>query len=430
VTPRRILAAGWLVFLLYAYPGFLQTDGVDQLVDSRVGEFTDWHSPMMTQLWRIVGVVISGPAGMLFVQSLLLLGGTYQLLRRAMADRAAAIAAVCVLGFPPLVATTALISPEAQLASFLLAGAAALASERLAIRIGGLGLMVVACGMRDGASLAALPIIVAGFRWRDEPRWHRLAIATLAWVVVVVAAVGLERLFVDTRTERNEVSLAISDIVGTLHFANELDDGELQALLADTPLASSTGIQQRARTLYGKSALYTTTDQRLFDPPWSAAQREGLIEARGALARAAPAGYLTHRGARFVRLLGLPRSRPWSPLHTQFVGDPAQATAIQHSARHSVLQATLIRPVEWLSQTFLFRPYVYFILALVLLPVAAVRRQRESTLLFASAVGYELALMFVSARGDYRESHWMIAATVLAIILLIARGATRPATRP
>ena len=86
-TPQRILLAGWLGFLLYAYPGYMLTDVADQLFESRVNEFTDAHAPMMTEVWRTVALVISGPPGMLFLQSLLLLGGTFVLLRRAMTER-------------------------------------------------------------------------------------------------------------------------------------------------------------------------------------------------------------------------------------------------------------------------------------------------------------------------------------------------------
>src|SRR5262249_3941645 len=149
-----ILLAGWLLFLLYAYPGYLLTESANQLFDARTGGFTDWHSPMMTEVWRIVSIPIAGPAGMLLLQSGLLLWGGFVLLRRTLSARAAAIAAVCILVFPPIMAPMAVITPEAQFAAFLIAGTAALSSERPAWRYTGLGLMVVACGLREGAGWA------------------------------------------------------------------------------------------------------------------------------------------------------------------------------------------------------------------------------------------------------------------------------------
>jgi hypothetical protein len=420
LTPRWILIAGWIAFLMYAYPGYLKTDGADMLADSRVGEFTDWHSPMMTEVWRIVGRVISGPAGMLFLQSLLLLAGSYQLLRRAMSDRAAAIAAVCVLVSPPIIATTALVSAEAQLASFVIAGAAALASPQLRIRLLGLGAMFVACGMREGAALAAVPIILASFRWCDDaPRLQRLALAAAASVIVVGAACGANRVLVDFETDRNEVAHAMSDVIGTLRYAKDLGDANVQHLLAGVPLATSTEIQNHAKSVYSKPGKYAAGETRVFDPPATEAEREAVLSARYTVARAAPGAYLAHRWHVFRGILGF--SKTWSPLYTEFTQNAGVREGLRHAAFHSLLQSTLIRPVHWLSGTFLFRPYLYAVLALLLLPVAVIRKERDTAVLLASGLSYELGLMFVANRAEYRDSHWMIAATVVAIILLVTR---------
>ena len=121
-----------------------------------------------------------------------------------------------------------------------------------------------------------------------------------------------------------------------------------------------------------------------------------------------------------LRLLGFAQSA-W-PLYTEFVYSNTVREGIRQAAWHSTVQAALIRPVRWLSDTFLFRPHFYFALALALLPVALIRRQRDAAVLLASGLLYELTLMFVAIRAEYRDSHWLIAATVLAIIMVVARG--------
>src|SRR6185369_3923165 len=154
------------------FPGYVMTEGADQLVDSRVGTFTDWHPVMMTEVWRLVGHVISGPPGMLLVQSALLLFGTFVLARRFVTDRAAAFVAIAILLLPPVMTTMAVICAEAQLVAWLVGGTALLLAERRALRLAGLVAMMIACGMGGGAVLAVLPLIVVPFRWRDEqPRW-------------------------------------------------------------------------------------------------------------------------------------------------------------------------------------------------------------------------------------------------------------------
>jgi hypothetical protein len=441
VTPRRILVAGWLVFLLYAYPGYMRSDAVDQLFDARTGEFTDWHSTMMTELWRIVDIAISGPAGMVFVQSLLLLAGTYHLARRTMSDRTAAAVAVVVLLAPPLVVTTALVCAEALLASMLVAAAAALASDRAGVRWLGLGLIALACALNDAAIPAALPIVIAAFRPGDVRGWRRVAIAMVAWAAAAAAAIGANGALVDVVSQREEVALAMSDIAGTIYYAPPASDAELAALVGDAPIVSTLDIQGRASALYADrlrtmsaddiaaaadASSYAIGKRRIFDPPVTAAERDAIFAARRAVVRAWPAAYLEHRWHQFRGVLGL-TSAPWWPVQTSFTPGPRERWTLQFTASHSFMQRTLIRPVHWLSNhaALLFRAHFYLLLAIALVPIAVVRRHREAIVLLASGIAYELALFFVANRIEYRDSHWLAVATWLAIALLVGRARSK-----
>ncbi len=428
ITPRRILLGAWLVFLLATYPGFMRTDAADELVDSRVGVFTDWHVPMMSQVWRIVGIVFSGPAGMLLLQSALLLGGTFVLARRLLAERAAAIVAACALLFPPLLIANGLVTAEAQLAGFLIAGAAAFTCERRWVRILGLVLVVLGCSMHDAGPLAALPIVVGMFVWdRSRPRWQRIGIAIAAWVLVVGVALGLSHVVVDDRSYRNEVAFAMSDIVGTLRYAGTLDDATIERCLPGVRFATA-DIQQRARAIHGRTRQYAATDQRLFEPPTTDAEREALFAGRRALVRLAPKAYLKARWGMFVRTIGWRTPSNWSPAYTAFYETFRDAKGMYHAARHSLLQGLLLAPFTALSGTPLFRPYLYLALALLLLPFAIVRRQRAAIVFLASALGYELGVFVLANRTDYRDAHWLMVATVLGLALVVTRRWQRPAS--
>jgi hypothetical protein len=414
MTPRRILFGAWLVSMLYAYPGLLKTDGEDMLTDSRSDRITDWHSPIMTEIWRIVGVFVNGPSGMLALQSGLLLFGAFYLLRRTMSERSAAIVAAGVLLFPPLLATSAVVAPQTQLAAFLVAAMAALASEQRRIQILGLGLATIACAMCDGAAIALLPIVIAMFVWR--PR-RRFAIAAVTWLAIVIATIGLDRLLVDEWWERNEVALANSDITGTLRSARDLDDAYVKSLLGDAPLATTTAIQKRARDRSGS----------LFEVARNEAEREALLSAHWRVARALPRAYLDHRWHIVGRLLGL--AKPREVLYTDFVANSEHRIRIRQAAKHSLVQTILMAPVRWAAKTFLFMPYVYVILALVLLPLAIVRKHREATALLVSGLLYEITLSIESYHAELRDSHWMVLATVLAIAMLVAQGWRASKTR-
>jgi hypothetical protein len=360
---------------------------------------------------------------MLAVQSTLVLAGAYHLLRRAMPARAAAVAAVAVLGFPPVLAATAVICPEALLAALLVAGAAALASPRRGVQIVGLGLLLLACGLREGASLAVLPILLLGFSWRAElAAWQRQLIAAGVWLVLVAGAAGLYRLVVDNASGRRELALATRDIAGVLRFAGPIDDAELADTFADVPLVPAADRLQDARRWYVHPDDLTNGPHRLFDAPEAGDARDRVIAARGRLVRAHPGAYLRYRWRVFAHVLGLTGDKPQTPVYAQFTESPEQRKNLELAARYSVIQRQLVHAMRALGSSLLFQPYLYFVVALIALPLAMVRRRRDAAMLLGSAIGYELALMFVATSAQVRDSHWMIAGTLVAVILVTARG--------
>src|SRR5260221_643547 len=67
-SPRQIVVAGWIVFVLGSYPGYMSKDSATQLFTVRSGDYTD-YSPVMTALWGAFEYVFSGPFPMLLLQS-------------------------------------------------------------------------------------------------------------------------------------------------------------------------------------------------------------------------------------------------------------------------------------------------------------------------------------------------------------------------
>jgi len=416
-TPRVVLIAGYVVFLLYAYPGYLTTESADQLVDARTHVLSDWHSPAMSGVWWLVESIVAGPFGMLALQSLLMLAGAYHLLRRVVSRRAAALAACAVLLWPPVAAPLAVVWRDGQMAGLLLAGAAAVTSARRPVKLVGLALLLLGCAMRDAAALAALPVIALGFTWRDGLRWWaRGALALAVWAAVVLGASGLDDALTDKVTERSQVALATTDLTGMLRYGPDLGDAELQRVLAGAPLAVRDGIQARARVRRDSDA----ESERLFDPAETAAQRTAMIEARRALARAHPAAYLAARWHEMYRVLGVSRA-PREAVYTKFLDFAVHRYALGHVAIHARSQELLNRWARTIGRSWLSRPFVYLVLALVLLPFAVRGGQRELAMLLASGLAHEASLFVLAIAPEYRLSHWMILCTWLAAVAMLAR---------
>lgn len=418
LSTRAILLAGWIVFLLYAYPGFLTDDAVDQLIDSRTGSFTDWHPVVMTQVWRIVGVFISGPAGMLMLQSGLFLVSTYVLLRKWLSGRGAAITSACLLVFPPVMAGMAIVCGESQLVGFSIAAIACLTSARTWVRFAGLGLAVLACGVCNGGALAVLPIVVLGFVWITGLRWwQRYGIAVCAWLAVVVTSMVLASSLIDTKTRRAEATTAMFDLVGTIAFAPDTDDASLRALMPGVRFAGS-DLQNRARLAYGDPSRFANGANRLFEEPEGLADAGALARARSRLVRTYPSAYLATRWNQALELLGLSRARGWT-VNTHFISAPLRAPAA-HAAYKSSVQRTLHKVVRLTARTPLFVPYVYCFAAILLLPIAIRRRNRLAATLLATGLVLEAALFIVTSTAEYRHSLWLIASTSVAIVSMIA----------
>lgn len=432
LRPRTILIAGWVVFLLYAYPGYMSSDSIDQLLDSRVGTFNDWHSPTMTEIWRLIGFAIAGPFGMLALQSVLLLCGLYVLLARVVTPRRAALVACGLLVFPPIMTTMAAIWRDSQMAGFLVAGLAAVTSRRRRVQLAGLGLLVLATAMRPWAAFAVLPIVaIAGAASLDRaalPGWRRPAAALGVWAAVWLGALALDAGLRSTATDHQRIELATTDIVGTLRYAPPLDDAAVRTLLAGVPLLGA-DLQSRARNFYAHPSKLMTGDDRLLDPPSSADVRDAIIAAHYRAALRYPTAYLTHRWHMVYRLIG-PRGTT-NVVYTGFAGSSHQADAAAHMARHSAVQYGVIAVVKLIARTPLVWPLVYLLAAVALLPLAVRRRHVLATTLLVSGLACEPIMLVLAVGPDYAFSHWMVTATCIAgVVLWIDSRARRRAAAP
>ncbi|HEU0036473.1 MAG TPA: hypothetical protein VFQ53_37935 [Kofleriaceae bacterium] len=426
MRPRWIVVAAWLVFLLYAYPGYLPTSGVDQLASAYRDAFQDPQAAIMIELWRTVCLAMSGPAGMLLLQSGLLVAGSFVVFARAWPARTAAYATAGMLLAPPVLATTAVIATESQMVGFLAAAIACLTSPRRAVRLLGLAACVIACGIQTGGPVATLPIVVLGFAWRIDRGWRRYAIAGATWLGVALLAAGLAHLLVDEDWRTTELTRAAVDVVGTLAHAPALDDAHARDALAGVPVRGA-DLQARARQQHGDPVRFAEGSDALLVWPTERSAIDATIDARARLARAYPGAYLAHRADVFARVLGLRDTEGWEPVYTDFLDARGNREIVAHDARHSPVQKLLTAPVRALGGTPVFWPVIYAALAVVLLALAFRWRERWIAIVLASGLAFEASLFATVAIPQFRQSHWLIASVVMSAIWLGLRWRGRRA---
>jgi hypothetical protein len=441
---RAILVAAWLVMMLYAFPGYMSADSVAQLLQARSGEFTNAHPPIMSALWAVIDAVVPGPAGMLVLQTTCFLLGAYLLYLRVMVPRTAAICAAATLLFPPIAAVMGVIWKDSQMVAYLTLGTALLLSPRRNVRLGGLALLFVATALRYNAPAITFPIVTLLFVWRESMhRIARYAIAFAAWLGITAGAMVVNGALVSEDAQHVYLwhdAIALVDMTGTLRHAPDLTDDELRSTLDGAPLAVRHNIQAAARADHAAEDLATNT-LRAFGPPgytsrlWittyhlfrgtaNDAERAAVARAWRDIVLGHPGAYLAYRANVFRDRVRLGGPNP-ANAYVQFTdgGDPTSVDKTGHDARPSWIQKRLRSAMVWVSSSALFRPYVYLVLALTFAWLCRMRRELLAVLL--SGVANEAALFFLAPTTDYRYSVWLVTATTLVVIQLVALRARR-----
>jgi hypothetical protein len=272
-----------------------------------------------------------------------------------------------------------------------------------------------------------VPLIGLLFEATPGRRWRaRYALAALAAILAVGAALAVDRALVVAPSNVSfSDSFAMFDIAGVIRFTRPRSDDDLRTVLAGVPLHVEHDIQAKIRRRYKpRNAWYVTaSDDPVFDPATTDAQRAALDRARGALIRDDPGAYLHHRWDVYRELLGLSRQPLWSPVFNFFVEYPPQVELVHHTGDPSLVQRLAYRVLFALAETPLYWAWLYAALAIVLLVAAA--RDRTSVALLLSGLLYELGYFPTAATPDFRYSHWMITATVIAAALTAIRITTR-----
>lgn len=429
LSARAILTIGWLGLVIYAFPGHMSFDSIAQLLETRSGVYSNAHPPAMAALWRLTEMVVAGPLGMLVIQTLCFVIGCYLLFRRRMSDRWAAVVTTLLLWFPVVSNTMSTIWKDSQMTAFLVLGLALILSDRRRIRILGCLSFVLATAMRHNALAMTFPLVLVLFVWTPGYRWwRRYAISLAAWVAITGCAQLLTKVLTDHERFLWHESIALLDIVGTMRHLDDMPDEKIRELLAGTQIIPEDHLHEAMRRVKDPAwspvdILWDATDS-FFIRPTTAEQRAGVTHAWRAVVPAHLSAYLAYRWTVFRQLIQLSDGPFGSAAYVWFtdIQDlPRTAGWINHNAWPSRTQQILNEGMWKLGFTPLFRVYIYLFLALALLPFCI--RDREAFAVLASGLTSEAALFILTPTTDFRYSFWLVFATVVGAILLVARRA-------
>jgi hypothetical protein len=423
VTQRRvILGAALIWFLIYAYPGYIGWDTEAHLMQARQGIYSDAHPPILPALWRVCEVFVHGPLLMLLIQASALLVGLDRLFRQLLAERPAAIATACVFVFPPVAGVTAIVIKDAMMAGFLVLGIAALGERKLRPA---LMWMLVASTMRWNALCVTWPLLVA--LWPlGTTRVRRVAQATAAWLAITLASFAINAALVDVPAHMWYGTHAYMDIAGTVDQLDIDDDDAVKQLIAGVPIAGDGNyLADRIRATYDPADYRQLAwgPDRLFNKPAGAVQRAAVAEAWKRVVFGHPWEYLRYRWDNFKNLLRIDKQHEFAHVYVWFtvIAVPESKVRLMHDATASRVQGVMQTCALWLSNSPVYWPWIYFLVAVA--GLIAWRRETMIAALLASGLLYECAWFVLNPTGDFRYSQWMILTVAIAVAWRIGRSA-------
>jgi len=422
------------VLVIYAYPGQMTQDSYDHLREVRDRIWTDGHPPALTAMWAVTDYVVAGPFGMLVIQTTLAIWGLYLVFRRTFTPRRAAWATTGLFLYPPVMLLFPVIWKDSPMTGFLLVGACLLHAERRWVRIAGLVALAATTALRYNAFAATFPLIVMVFEWKPGMHWlRRYAISTAAWLATTLAAFGFNEAIVDKKVHFWHSTLAVFDIVGTLAFVDEdIPDAELERTFAGTELRAHHDIHGAIRRIYRPDDCLQIVMEDKHPILWQLpingyvpapqSQRDAIERAYVDVITAHPVAFLKHRFTVMGEVLWLGDDRPAAVIRSRTFAFPDYHNQLGMGTGWSKLQSKMTKAMNavW-KHTPIFLPWIYAVVAVLLLPLAF--RHRDVLALLLSGLALELSLLALAATPDYRYSHWMITTVGIATIVLTARRA-------
>jgi len=427
VHPTAILAIAGALALIYAFPGYMNWDSADQLLQARNGVYTDWHAPVMAWYWHWIELVWTGPLPMLVLQLALFSWGLYGLARRRFTPRVAAVIASAVLLFPPVLAVMAVVWKDAQMAAWLVAGAMLVLRPSWRARVLGLVMLALAAAVRDNGAAALPPLLLLGVAsWLPRRPLAVCAVAFGLFVGLSGTAILANRAITDVHDHAWSRANAIHDIAGTICLSPPMTDDAVRAEITGIPLLPGDGpLQARLCAIYSPRRWFTLSfDSRaMFEALPSDDDRAARRDAWFRVISDHPGAFLRHRAKVMFELLGLGAEPVEEPVCQTFAGQPRQLVAVHHDAQRSFLQRHVGKKFGRLAKTILFRPWAYLLVGLILLGYAIVKKQWLIVAVITSGVLYEASFALGAAGPPYRYSHWLVTCVcVAAAIIAIQRG--------
>lgn len=435
MTPARLAEPRWIVSAAYAaivtavatfpsWPGYMSYDSLLAYEQTFTGVQTMTWPPMHTYLFQVSRSLGAGPWGLFLAQTFVLFFAAGAIINMLVAGRRLALAglagfALMFVAWPTLLSTLMAQWRDVPTASFTLLGLALwleAARRRAAVWLVPAALSFgCAAALRYnaiGLIVAAAPLMVATpYLGAPAPARARV-LAALALVIALAGAWGSTRWRLpDLKTfapPSNFAGVQIFDLFGISACAG-------RDYIPGAVTEGATVTVAQIRRAYDPRHLNLTLKPKPGLPRFHPNDGHGSVAEhwRAAVAQE-PGCYLRHRVEVMREQMGLGDGRVFYVAHGAIDANP-YGVKLAHPAVEKAVRAYLVRNAEdsWRRAGYLY------LLALLVLPAAAVARRDQALFLaavFAGALGYAGTLFLAGPAADAR---YIFASNVLCALLIV-----------
>lgn len=434
--------AGCIILTVFIFqPGYLNNDAVDQLGQARSGQFSDWHPPAMSWLWRQLDVIAPGSLGIFILQTTLYWIGLGLLISLTTPHLSTRSLLLLTGFFPPLFMFLSAVVKDVLMAVMFIFGFGliVLAGQRKSVPALIFGILFLAYGMltRHNALLAAFPMFLyAGLVFtRIVPL--KISQPAAVWQAVIAGIVIFLAAYIIGQTWSNSLTkiktypiqqIMVHDLAGiSLRLKTYLIPDYLA--ISEQPSMSDLRHLYNTRTLKN---LYwpdfTPIHYRLLTDP---AEMNALTITWLSTVVEHPRAYLDHRWKVFLATMGITRHKSCGPYYYEETVYKPKGYYQDDGGYYSDQPITdrLFAIIEPLRETPLYWNWVYVLLTVILTIISLMVLRRDSIptpsftaaalALSGGASVYALANLFVAIACDFRYYHWNATAALASIILLI-----------
>ena len=440
ITAFTVASISLIIYGVF-YPGLINFDTAEMLNQSMLGYCRDWHSPTIVLIWRLLNLVVPGPASLLGL-GLLLFSASALYLAQSNTVRLfpclAILALLCL--WPPLLNALVVVGKDQLfitcLMLFIALSFATLRNGRLTrtTPVWLAPLLFVAAGVRQDSVVLLLPGLFLLYRLprgRSLAGWDRKMAGTMAVLSVLAAGVAV-------KLSNNFVAHAEREFPFQTTQVHDLAGISVQTDLFLIPSYADPGFDL---TTVKQRYSPRTGDPLMFFPGQPNLQITNLKERAHDLHALwtdsvfrHPRAYLQHRFDSFTYLLGIEDPLSWQlyqldtdvtmhaayPLLTDVnISNPDNAALAYY--RKSVIPA--------LESTPMFRGYAYDLVFLLEIGLALWRRRSmQDRLIIALGCGvvlHQSLLFFVSPAALFRYLYPTILICLVMTILTLTRGASQ-----